>query len=129
MSVQHDELDRQHQHLLELYNKFDDAAQRGRGWRELHTMLGELEDYTREHFGFEEGVLAAARYEDLEHHCNLHRQLERKLAAFREEVAADRRVTVEFRAFLGYWWQSHILEHDQDYAKSLFSADDGDHET
>jgi hemerythrin-like metal-binding protein len=129
MSVGNEQLDEQHQQLLDLYNLFDDAAARGRGWRELNTMLAQLEDYIHVHFAYEERVLADAGYPDLEHHRNLHEQLARKLAAFREEVAMHRRVTQEFRKFLGYWWQQHILEHDLDYAGSLGRAEDSGDET
>jgi hemerythrin-like metal-binding protein len=129
MSVGYPQLDEQHQKLLDLYNHFDEAASKGRGWRELNTMLAGLEDYVHEHFAYEERILADAGYADLDHHRNLHEQLARKLAAFREEVAMHRRVTQEFRKFLGYWWEQHILEHDRDYAGSLFSDDQAGDET
>ena len=120
MSVGHAELDQQHQTLMELYNRFDAAAAQGKGARQVWQLLDELVADTVTHFRAEEAVLAEAGFEGLEQHRALHTQLIRKLDGFRADLAAGRRVTTEFRQFLGYWWENHILEHDMDYGQDLF---------
>ena len=132
MSVGHAELDEQHQMLLELYNRFDAASAQGKGSRETAALIEELQTYVHEHFAAEELVLEAANWEGRERHAKLHRQLENKLDAFRQEMAAGCRFTADFRKFLGYWWQNHIMDHDQDYGRALFgtaSGGTGDHES
>lgn len=124
MSVGHAELDAQHQMLLELYNRFDAAAAQGRGRRAVTGLLAALFEYTAEHFAAEEEILDAAGYPGLERHRELHRQLVAKLEAFRLDFAAGRRFTADFRNFLAYWWERHILEHDRDYASFLAGRSD-----
>lgn len=122
-SVGNTELDEQHQMLLELYNRFDAAAAQGKGQREVGAIMDALFEYTELHFATEERILAEHGYEDLERHKALHAQLLRKLDGYRADLAAGRRFSADFRNFLGYWWQSHILEHDKDYGTSLFGVE------
>lgn len=124
MSVGHQELDKQHQMLLEIYNRFDAAAAQGKGTRQVRQLLDELVAYTEIHFRSEEKILAEAGFAGLERHKALHAQLIRKLDGFRADLAAGRRVTTEFRQFLGYWWQEHILDHDMDYGRAHFKPAD-----
>jgi hemerythrin len=125
-SVGHDELDEQHQMLLELYNRFASAAAQGKGSRQVAGLLDALVEYTELHFATEERVLAEHGYAGLDRHRALHQQLVGKLAGFRQDLAAGRRFTADFRRFLGYWWQEHILEHDKDYGQALFGAPPAD---
>ncbi len=118
MSVGHAEIDRQHQTLLELYNRFDAAAAQGKGRREVDQLLADLFDYTAVHFTAEERDARAARVTPgLERHRTLHRQLLDKLDGVPPGPRAGRRFTTDFRRFLGYWWQNHILEHDREYGR------------
>ena len=125
-SVGHAELDEQHQMLLEIYNRFDAAAARGKGSREVGRLLKALVEYTELHFATEERILAEEGFTGLERHKALHGQMIAKLEGFRADLAAGRRFTADFRKFLGYWWQSHILEHDKDYARELFDVPSAD---
>jgi len=125
-SVGHPELDEQHQMLLELYNRFDAAAAQGKGSREVAGLLDALVGYTEKHFAAEERVLEEKGYAGLDRHRSLHQQLIHKLDGFRQDLAAGRRFTADFRRFLGYWWQSHILEHDKEYGQALFDAPPAD---
>lgn len=126
MSVGHADLDEQHQTLLDLYNQFDAASAQGKGSRAVAGLLEQLVKYTEVHFAAEEQVMADAHYTGLEHHKALHGQLIDKLEGFQADLASGRRFTADFRRFLGYWWQSHILEHDREYGRALFGALDPD---
>ncbi|MEZ4387430.1 MAG: bacteriohemerythrin [Candidatus Krumholzibacteriia bacterium] len=122
MSVGHAGIDRQHQTLLDIYNRFDAAASQGKGRREVEGIVAELCRYTAIHFATEEQVLAEHGYPDLARHQVLHRQLIAKLDEFQADLARGARVTSVLRQFLGYWWQNHILEHDREFGAAIFGV-------
>ena len=111
-----EEIDVQHQRLMEIYNGFEDAAQQGKGWRQLDQLLADLIRYTADHFTFEEDYLEEQGYPDLTEHKRTHHQMKQKLERLRTEHQVNRRrVTKDMRTFLAFWLSQHILKHDMDY--------------
>jgi len=108
------EIDDQHQRLVELVNSFSDAASRGRGNREVRTLLEALHAYTVEHFAAEEAYMAAIGYPDLDHHRALHEQLLGKLDDLRTHFeVSGRRITQPMLELLRYWLVAHLQGADQ----------------
>ena len=113
-------LDEQHQHLVEIINKFEDALQKGKGTRQMNEILRDLVGYTQEHFAAEETLMAEAGYEGLKLHQSQHRQLMQKIERFQFEFnGAGKRITAEVHEFLSYWLVTHILRDDLLYAPRL----------
>ncbi len=115
-------IDGQHQHLVEIINKFDEAMRRGKGSRIMDDILKELVGYTQEHFADEEKHMTEAQYAGLEKHQAQHRQLLQKIERFQFEFHQEgRRITSGMQELLKYWLTSHILKDDKAYAAALQS--------
>lgn len=109
-------IDGQHWKLVEIVNKFDDAAKHGKGSRVMNEVLCELIDYTAEHFIFEENLLKEAEYPKLKQHRSQHSQLLQRIERLQFEFNQQgKRITAEVREFLKYWLVSHILKEDKAY--------------
>ena len=114
------EIDEQHRQLVEIINKFDEAARQGKGSRIMNEILNSLIGYTQEHFNFEEKMMQEADYPNLDLHQSQHRQLLQKIERFQFDFdAGGRRITAEVREFLRYWLVSHILKDDKAFAGFL----------
>jgi len=116
-------VDTQHRHLVEIVNKFDEAAKRGKGSRIMNEILSELLGYTAEHFAAEEKILEDAGYPKLKQHRSQHRQLLQKVERLQFEFDQQgKRITVEVREFLKYWLINHILKEDKAYVESVLQS-------
>ncbi len=114
------QVDDQHRKLVEIVNKFDDAAKRGKGSRVMNEILTDLLSYTAEHFVDEEKLLEDAEYPKLKQHKSQHRQLLQKVERLQFEFDQQgKRITVEVREFLKYWLINHILKEDKAYVPTL----------
>jgi hemerythrin len=113
-------IDEQHRRLVDIVNKFEEAARKGRGSRIMSEILNDLVGYTAEHFAYEERLLAEAGYPGLKHHQSQHRQLLQKVERYQFDFQqAGRRVTHEAQELLKYWLTSHILREDKSYGPLL----------
>lgn len=116
-------VDQQHQHLVQIVNKLEDAHSRKKGTRIMNEILNDLIGYTQEHFAFEEKLQKESGYPRLEQHQNLHRQLLQKIERYQFEFNRQgRRITGEVRDFLHRWLTNHILQEDMDFGKYVLSA-------
>ena len=120
LSVENDVLDDQHRQLVDIVNQYDDAIRRELEPRQINEILNDLIGHTQEHFGFEENLLVEARYPELRHHQDLHRQLLQKIERFQYDfVQGDKMVLQEIREYLKYWLVSHIVMDDNNYIDHL----------
>ena len=119
-TVDNGPIDEQHQHLVEIVNKFEEAHQRGKGSRIMAEILNDLMGYTQEHFIFEEKMMAEMNYPGLKQHQSQHRQLIQKLERLQFDFTSQgRRITTEMKEFLKYWLTSHILKDDKAYCSLM----------
>jgi hemerythrin-like metal-binding protein len=117
LSVQDEELDSQHQHLIELLNQLYDAMRSGQGSDVLGTTLEELVDYTKEHFRSEEALCERADYPDLEKHREQHRRLVAQVSDLQDKFQnGSILLSVEVLQFLQKWVTEHIVQSDSQYA-------------
>ena len=113
-------VDEQHQHLVEIINKFEEALQRGKGSKQMNEILNDLAGYTQEHFATEERLMLEAEYPQLSLHASQHRQLLQKLERYQFEFnGMGRRITAEMHEFLAYWLITHILRDDKAFGPCL----------
>lgn len=116
-------VDEQHQNLVEIINRFEDALQKGRGTRQMNEILRDLAGYTQEHFACEERLMQEAEYPQFLLHQAQHRQLLQKLERYQFEFnGMGRRITAEMHEFLSYWLLTHILREDKAFGASLSQA-------
>lgn len=120
----HPALDEQHLELFRLHLEALDGVRGGDG-RSPRTVLAELLDRTREHFAFEEKLMAEAAYPQRELHARTHSEFMADLVALvsegtREPSATVVRLWLESR--YASWWKWHVRSTDAPMAKHLRAA-------
>lgn len=120
MSVGNPHIDEQHMILMDTINQL--ATAEARADRPLIAMIiEELASYASFHFGYEEQLMAEARYPDLEQHKRIHQGFNQWILEVREEYLHGKRTQVGERIlhFLRDWLRNHILAEDQLYRPFL----------
>lgn len=116
------ELDLQHQHLIELTEKIEQASKEEAFEDSIHQILNDLMEYVMIHFHTEEAYLKSVGFEQFEMHQALHEGLAKDVNDRINEII-NRKATaldlVKLHNFLISWVNSHILEEDQKYVDAL----------
>ena len=113
-------IDTQHKGLVKLINDLHAAMAAGKGKEALAVIIDELVRYTERHFSDEEAMLKTKGFPGLEAHHKVHVELTRQVLELREKFRSSKlAITIEVMQFLKRWLASHILQHDQEYAKAL----------
>jgi len=117
------EMDGQHRMLIGYVNDLYEAMRRGDDREMMDSLLVRLLEYTIEHFGAEEEVMARAGYPGLDSHRKEHVAFRGKVEDFytgyREE---GRAITLDVMIFLKDWVSEHILSRDKDYSAFINGA-------
>ncbi|WP_415034305.1 bacteriohemerythrin [Azonexus sp.] len=124
MSVGNTHIDEQHQILIDTINQLANAEIRND--RAIVAMIiDELINYTVFHFEYEEDLIAAANYPDLEQHRRIHQGFVRWIRQVREEFTyhSRRQLGSEILGYLRDWLRKHILGEDQRYRPFLDNAE------
>ena len=122
LSVNVQEIDSQHKHLVELINQLHDAMSQGRGREVMGKVLEGLIDYTRTHFATEERLMAAHAYPGQPRQKAEHDALTKKVLDLQSQFLAGQGVlTLEVMKFLKDWLSNHILEVDKQFGVYLNS--------
>jgi len=115
-------LDTQHRRLFEQANAILDAVEGGRGLTEVQTLVGDMLDYARYHFGEEETLMDGHQYPEAEAHRGYHRHLIERLERMRADVeTASASQDLNLLPVLKEWLVSHILTEDRRYSGFLNS--------
>ncbi|MBV6272094.1 bacteriohemerythrin [Alcaligenaceae bacterium CGII-47] len=118
-----DTIDRDHQKLVQLINDLHESMTLGHSKEVLGSTLDELIFYTQDHFYREEQIMKNAGYAGYAQHKQIHDQLVKKVADFRDSYRAGRSmVSIELSNFLRDWLSSHIMKTDKDYAPVVKAA-------
>lgn len=113
-------IDSQHQKLVGLVNDFAEALGAGEKGEILSNLLGELLDYTKTHFAYEEQLLADYAYPAYPGHKEEHDALAEKVVFMNQMLAQGESLPPDIlMAFLRNWLQEHILENDKRYSSFL----------
>lgn len=122
MSVGNDDLDFDHQHLIEIINRLWVADSMGNR-QIIGFVLDDLVNYTEFHFAREERLLEQAGFSDIVQHSSIHKGICRRLDEIRWEYFQG--IQDELRSglleFVTAWLNKHILEEDMQYS-SHFAA-------
>jgi hemerythrin len=113
-------IDEQHQVLVGLINRLDEAANGGRSRTEIGDILKELDKYTRYHFGLEEKAFEDFGYPDARKHIAEHSAFIAKIDQFELAFAVDKaQVGEEILQYLKGWLTQHISFTDKKYKPFL----------
>jgi len=121
-----DEIDKQHQALVGMINALDSSTHAEYNPENMRRLLAELSDYVRDHFGFEERLMAGGGCapEFVKRHLGEHdyfRNVLRDLTADFEKGRA--RITVPLIEYLVHWFLHHIVVVDRAMMNQLNTAE------
>lgn len=115
-SVQVQEIDSQHQRLIEMLNQLHDMMKSGQGKDAIGPVLEDLTNYTVTHFGTEETYFDQYGYEHTQAHKVEHRAFVDKVSKFKSDFdAGNVNLSIELMQFLKDWLVNHIKGSDQKY--------------
>lgn len=122
LSVNVQEIDHQHQKLVQMLNELHDSMTKTSSKETLAPVLKGLVDYAVVHFGFEESYFDRFDYPDKEAHKREHRDFIKKVVDFRKEFDSGRLlISMELMDFLKNWLVNHIQGTDKKYGPFLNS--------
>jgi methyl-accepting chemotaxis protein/hemerythrin len=112
-----DQIDQQHQKLIQLLNTLYDAMLEGKGKGKLEQLLTELVEYTKYHFKSEEELFEKFSYMGKMAHLKEHNALREKVMDFSLKIETGQVViTQDILKFLKAWINNHILSEDKKFA-------------
>ncbi|MBI5615652.1 MAG: bacteriohemerythrin [Gammaproteobacteria bacterium] len=118
-----DKVDRQHEHLVAIVNRLDEAVAAGRDDGEIKGILKEALQYTQYHFKTEETLMANAGVVDTEHfrlHKRQHEEFVQTVVTLVGGLLQNGQpVTGELLQFLIKWLAEHILGSDREMARVI----------
>lgn len=116
-SVNVAEIDQQHRHMIDLYNKLYAAMMQQKGNQILGGILDALANYAEKHFSLEERYFHKIKYSGTRGHILEHRAFVQRLGELRTKDQAGKAfLTVETLAFLRDWLEEHIKGTDKQYS-------------
>jgi methyl-accepting chemotaxis protein len=120
LMVGHRDIDEQHQKLIAIANRLNEALAAGQGREACGRILEELIDYTVKHFAFEENLMRQRGYPQTEAHLAEHKKLIAGVSDFKRRFdAGDVAVGTQLMAFVSDWLVGHIMKVDKALARSL----------
>lgn len=122
LSVGVKSLDDQHIALVEMVNDLHTAMLKGQARAIAGDLLKKLANYTVEHFAYEEKLMAATAYSDLDAHKGQHEALTKQVVDYIARFEkGDITLSVQLLNFLSDWLVKHIQGEDQKYGPWLTS--------
>lgn len=121
-----DEIDEQHRALVGMINALDSSTHEKYSPEKMRKLLAELSDYVRDHFGFEERLMAGGgcTQEFVTRHCGEHAYFRSVLRDLTSDFESGRRsITVPLIEYLVHWLLHHIAVVDRAMAHQLEAAE------
>lgn len=113
-----DEIDRQHQHLIDLFDEGVAVLAESGNWPDVHFAFVRLREAMEIHFGYEESLLRMTNYPAVEDHAHQHRAIIRNLVSL--EVGSIKAAPeIEMLLAARSAMIEHICDADRDYAGYL----------
>ena len=122
--IGHQTIDKEHQFLFEIVNKFHREVYKGLNRRIILETLNQLVNYVQKHFASEEAIAEkiGVPAEMLTHHREEHERLIMDIFKLNEEIASGKISTMhEIERFLSRWLVLHILIEDKKYRDYLLA--------
>ena len=113
-------VDSEHQILVELINRLENAMANGNSNEVIGNVIKDLVDYVKIHFKSEEEVMKKIGFPELERHKELHKGLVNDVARILVDLKNGKTwTTQELMGFLHSWLANHILEEDRKIGRFL----------
>ena len=118
-SVGNVELDRQHQHILQLINEIVELLNQTEPSKEVMSRLMRLYEVAQQHFYFEEIYLSRSDYSDLKSQQKSHSAYTDHVLQLMSDGVSNAENRNALISFLLEWWNNHILIEDMAYKGHL----------
>ena len=119
-----DEIDEDHQGLVDLINDLYEAMQDGTGGALLLPIFSALRHYTETHFAKEEQLMVECNAPDQDKHLQEHQRMMAKLADLESRHRkGEAAISLQTLTFLRDWLKNHIAK--ADYAFGRYLVDQG----
>ncbi len=116
-SVKVTELDNQHKKLIDIINELHQAMLDKKAKDALEKIIGELMNYTINHFSFEEKYFAQYSFPGEAAHKKEHKNFLDKVTQFGKDFDEGKlMLSMEILNFLKEWLVNHIKGTDQNYS-------------
>ena len=120
LSVNVEEIDKQHQKLVQIINDLHDAMREGKEKEVLGNVLTRLIDYTSCHFSTEEKYFDKFGYPDSDPHKKEHIYFLEEVLEFKKAFDEDKvLLTIELMNFLKDWLTNHMQGSDKKFGLFL----------
>ncbi|MCB9799794.1 MAG: bacteriohemerythrin [Candidatus Omnitrophica bacterium] len=121
-SVNIPSIDEQHKKIVHMVNELHEAMITDKGNSVLGKIFGELIQYTKTHFSYEEKLFQTYGYPEAEDHKQSHDALTSKTMALQKDFeTGSTTIMFEVSDFLKSWLTNHIQGQDKKYAPFLSS--------
>jgi len=118
------EIDLQHQNLVEMLNNLAESMADGQGKGALNEILDGLLNYTLTHFQTEEKILTLIKYPETASHKKEHLDFVQQITKFKEELSKRKLgLSIDVLNYLCDWLKVHITKSDKSYAKFIDEQD------
>jgi hemerythrin len=120
LSVKVQEMDYQHQALIDMINQLHDAMGAGKGGQQAGLIIDKMISYAQRHFKAEEKILDANMYPQLARQKAEHELFIRKSNEFKREYLAGKvAISLSISSYLKTWLTGHIQMEDKQYGAFL----------
>lgn len=123
-----DEIDEQHKKLVGMINALDASTHEAYSQEKMRGLLGELNDYVRDHFSFEERLMAGGGCSEelVTRHLGEHAYFRSVLRDLTVDFETGRSaITVTLIEYLVHWLLHHIVVVDRAMGNQLKASDPG----
>ncbi len=114
-------IDLQHHYFVELINRMADEFEQTANYDYCHSLIEELNAYTRFHFVSEENMMILTNYPQLDQHRDHHHKLLSELSNMEIELDMERNKANfdKMLDFLTHWFLEHTSIEDRQFAEFL----------
>jgi hemerythrin len=112
LTVDVQEIDEDHQKLVELYNILSHSVEEGCSTEYIDAVLDEMISFTIWHFKHEERLMLLYKYQDIAAHKAEHRDLVDSARELQQKFHEKKMLSEEDIDYLENWLTVHILGHD-----------------
>jgi len=116
-SVGNDEIDAQHQKLIEMINELHEAMTQGKGNKLVGEIVLKMVDYSKVHFSAEEKMMQKYNYSGLTDQIAEDQAFVAKAHEYELQIKnGSFNVSISIATFLKDWLTNHILKVDKAYS-------------
>lgn len=113
-------IDKEHKEFVDIINKLFNAFSEGVAQEEINSSLARLENYSINHFEFEENYLSEIHYPNIESHKKSHSEFITKVKELKSKIKeGNTNSHYELIDFMKSWFNEHIVREAQKFSNLI----------